>query len=157
MGFLIHLTDNDGEAFKCLWEALQIVSRPKSVREIRTALAIEDKLLALSTNESSEAAIICPKCKERSPVQHFEHYNWWRIPEIRVLTAPAAFFLEDEAFQYLKQVLSEVQPPQPKVRAFARLWDILEEAEKNWKGDEIKLREKLKEPAPGPHAVGETA
>jgi len=143
VGFLIQLTDKDGDAFKCLWEALQIVSRPKSVREIRTALAIENKLLALSVDESVEAAIVCPKCKERSPIQHFEHYNWWRLPQTRVLTTPSAFFLEDEAFQYLKQVLGEVQPPQPKVRSFARLWDILEDAEKHWKGDEVELRMKL--------------
>src|SRR5437867_2909311 len=128
MGFLIQFSENDNGAFAAAWEALQIASRPKSPREIRTALAIEDRLMVISTDASTDTAIVCPKCRERSPVQAFDHFAWWRILTTRVLNAATAVFFEDEAFQYFKQVLSDVQPPQPKCRDFARLWDILEDA-----------------------------
>lgn len=157
MGFLIRFTDKDDGAFQALWEALQIASRPKTPREMRTALTIEDKLLDISKDAHADTQIQCPKCRETSPMVHYNRFEWWRIQKLRTLSQGATIFFEEEHFAYLKQVLADIQPPQPKVRDFVKLWDILEDAEKNWKGSEVELREKLKEPAAGPHAVGETA
>jgi hypothetical protein len=148
MGYLVRFENNKG-AFQALWEAFQLASRPKGIAEMRTALKIDDQLRSISVDALKETSIECPKCSNRVKFTEFIDHNMWRVDQPRVLNEnPEPLFLEDASFGYLKEMLTGVNPPQPKVRDFVALWDLLEDTEKNWKGNEPELRKRLIEPVP---------
>lgn len=158
MGFLVRMKlAEDAGVLRAMWEAFQIGSRPKSVREIRAALSIQEKLETISKDVLADTAMECPDCHKRSPIDHVPLFNFWRVPSVRELAGDCAVFFEDEQFAQLKDVLTQAQPPQPRVRDFARMWDIIEDAEKNWKGEEVKLRERHDPPKTAEPAVQEAA
>lgn len=127
MGLLVRFHAADAPAFKALYEAFMIASKPKTVKEMRPALAIQDKLEAISAEIEGTGNI-----KSRDLIE-----------------APSAVFFETAEFEYMRSVLDEVNVPQLLVRTFVRLHDILDETEKEWKGDERTLRTRFD---PGPPA-----
>lgn len=144
MGFLVRFTKDHKGAFQALYEAFQISSRPKGIEEWRRAVSIDDKLISISMDAAQEAQMECPKCSSRMQFREYIHHNFWKVEQLRTLIdAPKPLFFEETAFQYLKTIVMGIQPPQPKVRDFVALWDLLEDAEKNWKGDEPELLKRL--------------
>lgn len=142
MGVLVQVAQLNESGFDALWEGWQVGSRPKGVSEFRTALKIEDKLCAVSEEKSQDGTprVSCPKCKERFEQAHLDRFNYWRVPTMRKLNDNAEpIFLEDSEFAHLKAALQDIQPPQPRVRDYVAVWDMLDEAAKE-KGSEVKLR-----------------
>lgn len=144
MGYLVKFTDKS--VFEVLWEVLNLPTgkRPQSISEMRAALQVEDNLLAISDDLFAGAQVKCPKCKESFPFIEAPIVNEWRIEKPRTLKADAGpVFFEQPAFDYIKELLKTVQPIQAKVRAVVALYDLLDDSEKNWKGNEPELRAKL--------------
>lgn len=158
MGYLLRfVTPDAAEAFQLLWEGFEIVSRPAGRTECQTAEKIEDKLIAVSTSSTSDVVMKCGNCKQSSPLDIVDQFNWWRVVTTRVLNADAQpIFFEDAELQYIEKVLAEVKPPQPRVRYYNRMWSMIDEMKKDWVGSEVDLRKRL-EPPPAPEAPEQPA
>ncbi len=143
MGYLLKLTTG---TFEILWEGWQVPGavKPTNVSEIRRATKIEERLESISKEVSNDTKFLCTNCQTEFKVADSEQYNFWRFPTKRELSMAAVpLFLEDEDFKFVKAAMSGLQPPQQRFKAFAAFWDFMDDVEKNWKGAEPELRDKL--------------